>query len=960
MLTNLVNFIILLGLIAGSFAVGAGEINRPLDPSRLGINDLKLFIQSQQLHRQVKLNLYPAKANWSALAPEIQINKQLETEGFPIDGSYTVVHGANLPSHRVCVRFGAYTLVRPLNEEGCLGDWLQNRADSRSTAMSMFRLNWTQAPTKVQEIPLQIRQGMTSGHIDTETLPIHGLTAFVLNGNVIEAYSALGHFLWRSDSVGIGDIIDISDLDNDGDPEVIFSARSGFSASAPAKMVVLSATTGKILWTYQFEGLEFGIDRYRTTILELDGSGAKSILATLTYSPSLFRFDFSGGVRNGFLAWKSEEFIYDSPDKSPLVGDFDQDGRLEIIVDSRGTLYSLDAVDGKIKAKHEYGEAPSFQGFLSSRLAGNGNKIAITSASDSEYYKGFVTVHSDRAGLVRAAGTQWEVGIQNTKINVEFLKAPLEVLERLGGLVPVTINDGTGDVLHLLDLNTNTYVWSLPGYRALYPMTGPGTMQAIAVQGPQGAAILSLDASEPVRLMSFPGSTFQGTKSIRHCTPGKRLLCGQGGAIRKDNYDRLYIDMLDASGEIVTYPIRGPDLLDTSSIVSVTFSGGLPLLSDGRTLYQVDLMGNATAWLKYSPKVFITPLVADLEGYGVREIVVPYGQGISRLRVDSKGISAKTIFDKVPLQFAESFYIPVILNINKSTERRIVSFISVPYSVGRSRINVSARSARNEHSWVAKFDQNSWERSLLGMPGGSTGNNVALRHSRGTILMDGASGVIIWSNEEVGECQRQMASADWNKDGVGDLILQTGPTSWVLDGVSGTILYSKYLRTAYGSYSAVGGSFKKGFSLVHSGSGALAIANQAGEAVDQQIDQRRIEPLPVVIGKQSRMGDDRIFKVNGSGEVSVYDLSGQLLQLAKFQVPVVSMTGAFVDRDDSIDLLLSTSDGKLLAISGKDLREIWSAQLNGALGTPVATTLNGLESVIVVASSTGSLYVLRE
>jgi outer membrane protein assembly factor BamB len=71
------------------------------------------------------------------------------------------------------------------------------------------------------------------------------------------------------------------------------------------------------------------------------------------------------------------------------------------------------------------------------------------------------------------------------------------------------------------------------------------------------------------------------------------------------------------------------------------------------------------------------------------------------------------------------------------------------------------------------------------------------------------------------------------------------------------------------------------------------------------------------------------------------------------------MTGAYVDEDASIDLLLSTSDGKLIAVSGKDLKEIWRVQLDGALGTPVASTLNGIDPVILVSSSGGVLYVLE-
>jgi outer membrane protein assembly factor BamB len=204
-----------------------------------------------------------------------------------------------------------------------------------------------------------------------------------------------------------------------------------------------------------------------------------------------------------------------------------------------------------------------------------------------------------------------------------------------------------------------------------------------------------------------------------------------------------------------------------------------------------------------------------------------------------------------------------------------------------------------------------------------------------------------------------MASVDWNGDSVGDLVVQTGSASWVYDGTDGEVLYSQNLRATYGAYSAAAGNTTQGFSLVQSGAGALAFASQSGASVDLQIDPRRIESLPVVIGKQSRLGEERVFRINGTGDLAVYDKSGQLLQQEQWRAPVVAMTGAYVDEDASIDLLLSTSDGQLIAVSGKDLKEIWRVQLDGALGTPVASTLNGIDPVILVSSSRGVLYVLE-
>jgi len=88
--------------------------------------------------------------------------------------------------------------------------------------------------------------------------------------------------MWRTEGLGVGEIIDVTDLDGDGETEVVFSPGSRLNTRYPAgagpgELIVLAARDGAVLWRYAFAGVEFGLNRRRTTIVANADGRSKSI-----------------------------------------------------------------------------------------------------------------------------------------------------------------------------------------------------------------------------------------------------------------------------------------------------------------------------------------------------------------------------------------------------------------------------------------------------------------------------------------------------------------------------------------------------------------------------------------------------------------------------------------------------------------------------------------------------------
>jgi outer membrane protein assembly factor BamB len=948
-----------------------GEQNVPVELSvRRPDYEIQLreFIAAQRLTSLAPLRLYPADAKWAFLdevLSDASRKSRAAYVGFPLFGDIAISEGIELPEYRRCLVIGPFSVWRP-KSEACPGEWTQNRGDRRSTAVSWFRLNWLSQPQHVEARSLELAQVLSSTRVLTARDPLLGDVALVQNGSGVEAFTSDGRRQWKNNLLGLGEILDVVDLDGDGELEAVYSARATISpgnpsTTAPGTLYVLSLASGESLWRYQFTGLEFGPNRYRTTIASVDGATTKSIFAVMTYSSSMMRFDFERGVRNGRLAWRSEPLQYDSPDKAPLIVDLDSDGRSEVVIDSLGIIYAIDASTGVVKGSIQYANAPTFGGFLKWQDFDDDGRPEIISFSSSIYFKGYAVVSWRDGQFVLRHSHVWEQGLQNGEVAVSSLGAlvPTRLANSAGLLVSVSAGQ-LQDELQFIEPLTGVVAWRLPGHKAVYTVSSGSEGTFIATKIDQAAAIVRVSDVGAEVLTQIPGARWIGPQANGYIRPSSRREASAQypGALLQEN-GAVSLALVDSAGRPTLHRVDG--VTDSATLSAHAVDPQTLLFSDGKSAYRVSPGGSAARWFVHSPRTFATPLVADLDGQGKREIIAPFREGLSRFNlVQGKISSSREVFATSPLQERESFRMPLLIDDGATLKRAVVGFETAVGTDGVRRPHISARSADDLLRWRTPLNASNWEQSIAAIKGSKGEMNVALRDSRSTTLLNGVTGAAIWSADVLGECQRQMASADWNGDGVADVAVQAGAVSWIHDGATGSVLWTQSLTGSYGAYSAFATAADSSMTLVHHNAGGLSIVDRRGLVKDAQIDERRVESIPVVIGRRSLAEPESTFQITGAGQLRVFDTVGSLVAGTHLSVPVVTMTGAYVDSDDAIDLLIGTFDGELIAVSGSTLQVLWRVQLGAAVGTAVATDLDGDgHGEIVVITSDAVLHVIR-
>jgi hypothetical protein len=952
-----------LPLVYGCMNSGQHTTVDPLIQRPIYEAQLREFLVAQRAAALAPLNVYPSSANWEFLSEILDTAKSVPTLGFPLDGDIAITDGVGLSDYRTCARFGPFSVQRPINE-ACMGDWLQNRSDQRSTGLSWFRLNWNDAPQANVSTSLNIVQPLAGVRVLSANINEVGNVAFVQNGSGVEAFSEDGKSQWVNSQLGLGEIIDIVDLDGDGSTEVIYSAKAGInpahsSGTGPGVLYILSAKSGAIMWAHKFKGIEFGLNRYRTTIVNINGAKSKSILATMTYSSGLMRFDFDRGVHNGYLNWKSDSFDYDGPDKAPLVADLDSDGLSEIIVDSHGTLYAINATNGSIKGRASYASAPTFGGFLSYDDVDGDGRPEIVSVSSSVYFKGYSVFSWANGGFVLRKKHVWEQGLESGALQVDILDSV--VGPRLGATSSLLVSITTGgvDELQLLDIITGAVRWRLPDHKLVYGL-GASKSGYVATYQKNTANVIQFSDAGALVVRSAVGGRWLGSQPNRALAHSLRVAVFGGEGVLIDAAKDLSVASIGGAGSLIFTRISG--LTGSENITAHLLNNNSILLSDGQVGYRVLGSGETERWFNHSARIFATPLVVDINGNGKRDVIAPFGGGLARF-VELKGALefVSEIFKSTPIQEREAFHIPIAINENGGVKRTVVGLENVISTDGVRQLRISARGADASLKWYAPVEPNNWERTIAAVSSKNAETNVAFRDSRTTMLLNGASGALIWTVGRVGQCQRQLASIDWNGDGVGDVVLQAGEESLIYDGVRGDVLWERTLIGSYGAYSSIAMSTdKKNSVLVQHNAGGLSLIGSRGLLKDDQIDERRIESLPVVVGRRALNESDSFFQITGAGDLRVFNIAGELVNSKSFAVPVVTMTGAYVDSDDAIDLLISTFDGQLIAVSGSSLKILWSVKLGAAVGTAVATNIDGgSQGAIVVITSDGRLHTLK-
>jgi hypothetical protein len=838
----------------------------------------------------------------------------------------------------------------------CSGEWLSFRGNSHGTGTSEAILNWSVEPVVESKINLEIVKSMDPRRFFVDR--IEGLlNGYIANvGAGVKYFSPSGRELWSSENLGTGEIIDIVDLDGDGRREVIFSAVQRFnlnsnSSSGPGVLWILDGQNGKPLWKYNFFGIQFGLNRYRLSIVDLPNSKSKAILAPQTYDYSLIRFDFDNGIQNGYIKWRSDSFTYDSPDKAPVF--FNKSEAARVVVDAQGVLYLIDFQTGKIQSSVNYCGGVTFSGGLSYFENGDGVSYAVVSSS-SQYGKNVATVKlsTDKMELL------WKDCIEDglAKNSISFKPFPSLISfdnEKIKTYVVSTEGDSkninTSQQLKLRVHDTGVVsAETNVGGELRDVLTDKSGQRIFVVVGNSGSEFWKFNHNSQL----VPIGKVNDHKWVRPFMgkPGSKMDSDYGFGIAIDSFSNraLLIDL--RSGFLKSLTIS----IDIKNIIAGGAEG--IYASTGRDVVLIQPNGSIKYIFSYDPVVYSVPLVADLDGDGNNRIIVSYKAGKAKLNFGNGSFAIESVWPNMLTEEKESIQAPSVGSIRTDGTRDLLGFHR---KSGDLFLSAYSNTGKLRWSWPVASDV--WESTFVNsnLNENDKSGVVFFRNSRSTIALNQSSGTLLWSKDYLGECQRQIAAFDWNSDGFIDLGFQAGDRTLILDGRSGTALFDKVANGSYGAYVSVmakGANTNRQFVFHNSGGFSVVDAKKNNIIFDEQIFLRKNESLPVVVAKYGLI--NRTFIINGNGDLGFFD--GTIYTVGKsLGKNIVAMTGAFVDGDEYTDLLISTYDGELIALNGKTLNPIWQKKFSAIPGPAVATIING-KAVILTVTSDGNLRMLSQ
>lgn len=661
------------------------------------------------------------------------------------------------------------------------------------------------------------------------------------------AYDQAGRTAWRTDGVGVGELLDVADLDGDGRAELLFSVlqRLQFdynAATGPGRLLILDALSGNILWTHQFERLEFGFNRRRTLVASTDGGRTQSIFGVLTYSPSLWRVDFNRAT-GGRIAWRSEPLAYDSPDAAPLLSDLDGDQRPEIIVDSNGQAYVVDVQTGAILARDVYADHFSFFGFLNTAATPAGP--VLFDLANSVYGKTAAAFQFDAArGLRRLWSRTWDAGLTLPATDLASAPGLVQVDGRGLALWSLALADSADEahVVQAVDPRSGDVVFSAPLGR-LVDVLQRDARDAVLVTAAAGGVRFTRLSEAGFAVLDYVGSaTWLGASRGR---PPSRLAVSpwaSTGLLRLTGGTSWVVHTVD--GEIVRQPVELPSATSTPPVIVGETAGGALLVSNGGTVHVVGGTGVRAA-LSQKGRLWATPLVGQLDADAALEVVVPVGRGLGRVDFSARHAAVVTPFGGKSLpQERETFHIPAIAGAAPGA--RVV--VGYEYAGDGAKVLVG-RYVVGVEVWQVLLDQTAGELSIVaGRPRVDGGVTVFQHDNHGTRAVDAASGRVLWIAPRIGQCQRQIAAIDWNRDGIDDVAAQSGDIAIVLDGRDGRPLFERPLAASYGAYVATAQAAGDRAVVAMVNAGGLGLFDATRVLVDRQVQPRGLEMIPLVVG----------------------------------------------------------------------------------------------------------------
>lgn len=559
----------------------------------------------------------------------------------------------------------------------CAADWPAHRHDARRTARG-------DRGSRIDEPAPSFRTylGGSLGREQYVAYDVDGSgraeVVFVMGG-ALRAKTPDDAVVWETEALDIYRIDGLWDLDADGTPEVVASARAG-------RVHVIRVTDGAVLWTLP-AGVVGNVGNVR--FADFDGDGAVDLYladaacgSTGSLGDVARAYSFASDLASPTELFALERGVRDYVcGQRDTIADVDGDGALEVVAQGRFHFYVYSTADGSLESESEdVGSIP--YGRATTRLADvdADGRPEIVAYTNNDYAP---PVNSRRVFLMDWDETEarlvkrWEVSVTDLRDDRHGFGP--------GGLADAD-GDGDFDVVTsfytastaswrtvALDAATGAEIDDVPvgPFRGLLDLTGDGRPEILAGDREVGLSAFALTATGFERLFTAPGVEPvyvrvppEARRETRRVVPLGRDLDGDGdaelvalryGAARAEALVALASGedppaeqaslAIDPDVSLSTFEVFSNVTLDGPQIATARSDGYLWVLDSMLRPTNVDTGGEIPqrglrigGYYSGARGIGLAPLAADLNGDGAEDIVVRDSRGVYR-RIEPAGAS---------------------------------------------------------------------------------------------------------------------------------------------------------------------------------------------------------------------------------------------------------------------------------------------------------------------------------
>lgn len=848
-------------------------------------------------------------------------------------------------------------------EPPAAGDWPTARQNNRLTGAQSLAGRMARPPRAAGRLEF----GAGHGTLRPFALRPGGEPDRVLEiaSGVVRCYRPDGGLAWEEHPLGLNFDALVAAEDIDGDGRVELALTAGRPTQPYGAAVLLDAETGRTILRYDVEPMSYDwkllVDHY------LPGGAGKQIIVIMHGYPPDTRngyvvlFDFKRPGAPPRQRWRYD-FDHYTCFPSVLMADVDGDGTKELCIETHSHMWVMDALTGAVRQYVEWDTAPasvrSYGLIRFQDLNGDGLPEFLCIGDFATHHE---VLLNDRGKLKLAWLHAWPESVTTRAIATSWPDPPVADID----------GDGRLEMLVNMFKATDEARWAIRIYDALTGDVKAMVWDRVAVQ------TIDLDGDGAAEVLADVS-----TDPNRSRAEGACLLKWRDGSMAEV--------WSEASARAVSPPRHQGDAATAMLGAARVQSGGV---ARGLTWSGKVVVAGApspapaprTLDLSRIParsgSLVAPPVVADVDGDGVNEVVHAHGGKVSVYRWGRDGAFEKLAEHRSDAQ-------PVLADVDGDGRPELLvgtASVSADPVVRAVRLGAGGGVA-----WQARLERPKraglpFGRPLYFQTGrflGRKGDDVYVYVGTPlvrSLMLDGSTGRLVWELEKLASIERYLAptrnlAAVWDTDGDAreDLVFTCPDYYCVASGPTGKLLVGPrfppeiFKQPSQGLYT---------MPVVLDGAGGPpTVCLVDGHYFEGAMSDRAAPKwyrLPTVgharAGAEGFLRDEDGRWLMGIGRqdgvFACVDVeTGRLLWEYPTHATPSGVVSGDVDGDGRAEFVFGTSHGHLYALrpERKGPRLVWRVSLPGWVGEPVLADVDGDgASEILVPVADGTLTLLK-